>query len=191
MENHLTSVYVIIGLWIVLFIAGQFTGLEHALCGVGIKHLQWQFYRYITATFLHVSWIHLLANCLALYFITLYLDGKISNTMLTTIGILGATLTNIAFSVVFKDAEYFCGGSVLVFSIIGFILSMQLMCKNCAPFRLGTWYGNWTVAYAVLSNFVNGDMRFFDLSSIVCHGMSFTAGFLLGIVLFSLQIFGI
>jgi membrane associated rhomboid family serine protease len=174
----------IIGLWIAIHIVGRFVDINPYLWGVGIRNLHGQFYRYITETFLHVNWVHLIANCLALYFVTVYLNGKVSGLVIAVLGVFGSTATNIICSFLWKDAEHGMGGSTLIFALIGLILVMQVVCKTYAPFQLGTWYGNWTVGYVILGNMVCVTGGLFDISTVIAHGVAFAMGILLSILFY-------
>ena len=183
MKNRIVSVYAVIGIWIALFVIGRFTNVEMVLCGKGANMISDEYYRLFTASFLHVGLIHLIANCLGLYFATIYLDGLINGWIMMVIAIIAGTVANGIFSVITPQADSFMGGSVLVYSIIGLIVSMQILRKNTAPFKLGTWYGNWTLGYIILSNLFNGSLKVGDLSVLKIHVIAFAIGMVSAIFL--------
>ena len=183
MKNSIISVYFIIGLWIALFICGRFISMNKYLCGKGFDLIAGRFYRYITASFLHENLFHLAANCLGLYFITIYLDGKINSVAIAVFAIISATVSNMIFSLIYRGTESFVGGSVIIYSVIGLIVIMQLRYRDSAPFMLGTWYGNWTLGYFILANLINGSAKRADISSIMIHGISFVVGMVLGAII--------
>lgn len=106
----------------------------------------------------------------------LFIDGKVSGAAIAIVGILGGTAANALWCWIYADAERSMGGSVIVFAIIGMILVLRLTKKIDAPFRLGTWYGNWTVGYVVLGNIFNASLQIGDLSTVVMHVISFAVG---------------
>ena len=182
-KNTMATVYYIIVIWTVMFILCQVTNLKDILCGKGMHLLAGEYYRVITGAFLHLNLIHLLANILALYFVTIYLNGKINGWMVMIIGIIGSTIAEGVFLTIFPDTHSSVGGSGIIFSIIGFILVCQIIWKNCAPFQLGTWYGNWTLGYAILSNLISPKLGGPDISTILFHVLALIGGFIVGTVL--------
>lgn len=179
MRNEIREVYIITALWAGLFLFNRFYNIADALCGKGIENIHGEYYRFFTASFLHTGFLHMIANCLGLYFVTIYLDGKVSGLFLMLLGIAGGTLANLFFSFVSPSAESSMGGSVIVFAIIGMIAAMQILCKDCEPFRFGTWYGSWTAGYVVLGNIFNAQLRPGDISTLKIHMISFVIGGLL------------
>lgn len=182
MKTHLPSTPILILTWITVFILDKFLNLTPLLCGRGINLIHPEWYRLITAAFLHSNVVHLAANCLALYFITIYLDGRMSGAAVLGLGVIAGSAANALFAVCFRDADGFLGGSVIVFAIIGLILVEQRLWRDSHPFRLGTWYGNWTVGYAVLANLFSGSFKFLDVSTIVMHALAVAVGAACGIV---------
>lgn len=179
MRNGIREVYIIMGIWAGLFLFNRFYNIADALCGKGMENINGEYYRFFTASFLHTGFIHLTANCLGLYFATIYLDGKVSGTIIALLGIVGGTLANLLFSIMTPSAESSMGGSVIVFAIIGMIAAMQIMCRDCEPFMLGTWYGNWTIGYVILGNLFNASLKSGDFSTLKIHIISFVIGGLL------------
>ncbi len=183
MKNNIISIYVIIGIWIAVYFFDKFLKVGQLLYAKGISVEGGEVYRYFTASFLHTNIVHLLANCLAIYFITIYLERKIKGAILLFFSVLCGMITNFIISFIYKDAECIFGGSVCIFAIIGLILVMQFWNQGIEPFRLGTWYGNWMLGYVILGNIINGDLKIFDVSCVVTHGISFVVGIVLGVPL--------
>ena len=179
MKNRIREVYSIC-LWAVLFILSRFTGIADVLCGKGIEHIHGEYWRFLTASFLHTGLFHLISNCIGLYFATGYLDGKVSGIVIALLGIAGGTIANLLFSLMTPSAGSSMGGSVIVFAIIGVIAAMQIMCKSQEPFRFGTRYGNWTAGYIILGNLLNGSLKVGDISTLKIHLLSFVIGGILG-----------
>ena len=72
------------------------------------------------------------------------------------------------------------GGSPIIFALIGLIIALQVMKTDYSRFRLGTWYGNWTLAYAVLAN-----LSFFSdnfISTLTVHSVALVLGIAMGCV---------
>ncbi len=181
-EKRKSGKYIIICLWAALFIFSRFTGIADALCGKGIDKIHGEYYRFLTASFLHTGAVHLIGNCIGLYFVTGYLDGKVNGIIIVLLGIAGGTIANLLFAYMTPSAESSMGGSVIVFAIIGMIAAMQIMCKSQEPFRFGTWYGNWTAGYMILGNLLNGSLKVGDISTLKIHLLSLVIGCLLGAV---------
>lgn len=183
MKNSMVSIYAMIGIWIAVYILDQLFNIGQWLFAKGISVERGTIYRYFTASFLHTNIVHLLANCLAIYFITIYLNHKINGAVLLIYSVLCATITNLVIAFIYNESEYIFGGSVCIFAIIGLILTMQFLNPGIEPFRLGTWYGNWMIGYVILGNIMNGDLKLFDVSCMVTHGISFVVGIALGVPL--------
>ena len=188
MKNNILSVKIIIGLWILLYLIGRFTDIDKYLCGKGINNISGQYYRYFTASFLHASLFHVVANSAILYFITIYLDGKLNGVAIALLGIIAGTATNVIFSFSSKNAEKSVGGSVIIFAIIGLMLMMQIIYKSYEPFKLGTVYADWTIGAVVIGNIINGQMRFFDFSNIKMHSISFAMGIVMSLIYYALHV---
>lgn len=181
MKNKFVSVYIIIGIWVVVFLLARIMPLNTYFSNKGMDYINGEYYRYLTAEFCHINLFHLLVNCLGLYYITIYLNDIVNEIVMIVIGIVGGFVADFVFSIVIHASEESMGGSAFVFPIIGIILFLKLFDKNMPPFKLGTYYGNWTVGYAVIGNIVNGKMEVADYTTILLHAAGFVAGFLLAI----------
>ena len=188
MKNNILSVRIIIGVWILLYIIGRFTDIDKYLWGKGANKINGEYYRYFTASFLHASLFHVVANSAVLYFITIYLDGKVNGVAIALLGIIAGTATNVIYSFFSKNAEGFLGGSVIIFAIIGLILMMQIICKSYEPFKFGTIYADWMIGAIVIGNIINGQMRFFDFSNIKIHSISFAMGIVMSLIYYALHV---
>lgn len=187
MKNKTKAVYILIAAWVAVYVLGRFSAFNDASVAKGIENINGEYYRYFTASFVHFNFVHLLANCGGAYFITIYLDGRVKGYWTLLVGLLGGTLAQLVMSFLSPLSVGSYGGSPIVFSIIGLIAVMLLMCKDRKPFRLGTWYGNWTLGYIVIGNVFNGAFRVGDWSTVVLHLVGFAAGALIGLVLIGIK----
>ena len=96
--------------------------------------------------------------------------------------LLSGIIANCVFSLIIRASECCAGGSVIVFPVIGMLAVLKLLKKDTTPFRLGTWYGNWTVGYAVIGNIFNGSFQIGDWTTILLHGVAFLAGAVLTLI---------
>jgi len=112
-KNNILSVRIIIGVWILLYIIGRFTDIDKYLWGKGTNNINGEYYRYFTASFLHASLFHVVANSAVLYFITIYLDGKVNGVAIALLGIFAGTATNVIYSFFQKMLKVFLADRLL------------------------------------------------------------------------------
>ena len=146
------------------------------LCNEGMNIINREYYRFFTDLLLHVNWIHLLVNVISVYFVVMYLDDKIKPESLILFSIIVAVVSSIVFSMIYPNAISM-GGSPIIFAFIGLIVSMQLLGKDIEKFQLRTWYGNWTVGYAVLANI---PLFSSNISTLVIHLITLLIGMIIG-----------
>lgn len=177
--------WMIIGFWVILFLLSRRFELISMFGNKGSHLLESEYYRYVTSLFLHSNALHVLWNALALYFVCYYLEPQINPWKLCIFSISIGTLTECMISLVYKNAFNF-GGSPIVFALIGLILAMRISRIDCVEFRLGTWYGNWTLAYAVLANLPIYSSSV--VSSLLIHGIAFILGIVVGCIALAMKL---
>ena len=82
MKNKFVSVYIIIGIWVVVFLLARIMPLNTYFSNKGMDYMDGEYYRYLTAEFCHINLFHLLVNCLGLYYITIYLNDIVNEITL-------------------------------------------------------------------------------------------------------------
>lgn len=172
MRNKLKFSYVLMLLWVTIYILGFFTNIYSLFECKGINIVNGEYYRFFTGLLLHVNWLHLLVNIMAAYFVGVYLEDKVSRLKIALFSLIISIMTNIIFSIIYPDSMSI-GGSPIIFALIGMIFSIQLFGTGISKFRLGTWYGNWIVAYAILANIPIFSK---NISTLVIHAIAFVLG---------------
>lgn len=179
--KKLKSTFTIIGIWILVYIVCAMFGVGSTFYNKGWNYIGNEYYRIITGMFLHLNIIHLLANVFAIYWIGEFLEEKIGSIKYLIFSIISGTISNLLFIMIFAKVQSCLGGSVITFSLIGLIIANQIFDKKTERFRLGTWYGNWIVAYALL-----GNIPFFGvgITTLVIHIIALLVGFILSCVIY-------
>lgn len=177
--------YGLIVIWFVIWLLVQKSDLMEQFTGKGMNLIGNQYYRFGTALFLHKDLFHVVANAVALYWVGVYLEPQSSSARLCVFALFMGALSQFFFGVIYRESTSF-GGSPIVFALIGLIIAWNVMKAGNTRFQLGTWYGNWILGYAVLSNlpfFGNG------LSALVIHSISLVLGALFGGIAIGLRFF--
>ena len=99
------STLFIIIVWVILFLINQKINIIPILCGKGINIITGEYYRFITGAMLHNNFIHLLANCLALYWIGYYLEKSIGSGKFLAFGTIGCILSEVTFLLIYNKAD--------------------------------------------------------------------------------------
>lgn len=169
--------YGLICVWLAGFMVCRKADLVTGYANKGMAVLGGEYYRFATALFLHSNFLHMLANAVTLYFVGKYLEPQINPAKLAVFAFLIGVTTEAVFASVFRDSQS-VGGSPIVFSLIGLIAALQIRGAAANPFRLGTWYGNWILGYAVLANIPLFSTSL--ASTLMMHGLPLGLGVLLG-----------
>lgn len=161
-------------IWVVIYGAGLQYPLSEFLCGKGIQTLHSEYYRLLTGWLVHKNWLHLLANVSALYFAGVYLEETIGTKRFLLYGLCCITVTQVLLSFIFSGAASIIGGSILIFSLIGGIVSICVLPVRLPKLRLHTWCGRWLLAYAILGNLPLFSL--IDGSTIITHALALAVG---------------
>ena len=178
--------YLWIATWIIFWLIGRKAEYKKKLCNRGIRVIKGEYYRFFTGLLLHCNWFHLLVNVLGMYFTIRFVGGQIATIPLLLFSAAGATLSNIFFSVVYRESESI-GGSLVVFVLLGLVCSLQLFCDDARPFTLDSLETQWMLGYAILSNI---PLFSKNSSTLVCHVIAFVVGVILGSVCIGLKLMG-
>lgn len=167
-------------IWILFFIADCIWHLLPLLCGKGLAIIGQDYYRLFTGVLLHGNVWHLLVNVTGIYWIGYYLERRLGSCKFLLSSLIALLLGQIAFYAVRRYTPCEFGGSFLTFACIGILVSLLLFQKNGTKFRLGTWYGNWILIYALAGNVPV--FSFMSISTVILHAVCFAVGFLCGLV---------
>lgn len=172
----------IIAIWTALHIIRQFVDLMTPLSGIGFNAIQGEYYRIFTGWLMHVNIIHLLANISGMLFAGYFLEPQFGSVKFALFAIIAAALEELIYSgLIFRDSQISYGGSSCVFALLGLIIVSQLLRPELPRFRLGTWYGNWLLGYAVLGNLPL--LSFFTWGTVATHAISLGVGGILGVLM--------
>ena len=76
---------------------------------------------------IHNNFVHLLANCVALYCIGYYLEKNIGSVKFLVFGIIIFVLSELIFLLIYSKADNSIGGSAITFAFIGLIVVLQFL----------------------------------------------------------------
>lgn len=169
--------YSLILIWVVVCIICQRVDLVPKYANKGLSIIGKEYYRFVTALFLHNNFLHMLANAVALYFVGKHLELQINPDKLFVFSLLIGVITEMVFSAIYKNSVSM-GGSPIVFSLIGLIIALQIMKADSYIFQLGTWHCNWIVGYAILANIPLFSTSF--VSTLIIHSIPMVMGIVLG-----------
>ncbi|MDD4112624.1 MAG: rhomboid family intramembrane serine protease [Herbinix sp.] len=172
---------IIILLWFILYLLSIGTNIVFFLGGKGFDLIDGEYYRIITVSLLHNKFWHLSVNCLALFWIGYYLESHIGSGKYVLFAIVSCTISEAIFLSIYRNTDRSVGGSSMTFSLIGLIIILLYLKPSFPRFKLGTWYGNWILIYAIAGNLPV--IPAITISTIVLHGISLIIGVLLGTIL--------
>lgn len=164
--------YSLIAVWLLFWLVELKFDLSSSMSCKGLNVIGSQYYRFVSALLLHKDFLHFLTNALAVYWVCVYLEAQVSPGKLMLFALLAGAGSNLVFSAIYQDSSSL-GGSPLVFALIGLIVALQLRKPEIPRFQLGTWYGNWTLAYTVLANLPLLDA---SGSTVVIHTLALAIG---------------
>lgn len=177
--------YLFIVLWVIAYLLCQKFNLLDRFANEGMNRIGTCYYRFGTALLLHSNFLHLLVNVLGMYFVGRYLEPQICSWKLLSFSVLIGIATNALFSAIYRNSVS-VGGSPIVFSLIGLIVALQITHTDAFEFKLGTWYGNCILCYALLSNIPLFSTSF--TSTLLIHALPTVIGIVLGYVFITLKL---
>lgn len=158
MKKPLKVAYILIGLYWIIFSLDSvlFDGsLWEMGTGKSFNHMQLdEWYRIFTNTFFHHSFLHLLANSSALYFVGRILEDKIGSWAFLSVYLFGVIGTSIIYAALFSFTEA-NGSSPGIFALIACIIILMIHNRNLLNLHFGNWPVNFTFGYFILANFIS------------------------------------
>ncbi len=178
MAEHSFS-YGLILIWLIAGILCVRFNLIEQYGNKGVQILGKEYYRFITALFLHSNLLHIAINAVAMYFVGKYLEPQINPVKLFLFAVFIGTVTNAVFANIYKNALS-VGGSPILFALIGLIVALQITGTDADQFRLGNLTCNWILGYAIFANVPLFSTSFF--STLLMHGVALSLGILFGYI---------
>jgi len=173
----------IILVWLAVWLLTLFS--EHAasvLCGRGIAIIDNEYYRFLTASFVHTDVIHLLVNASAMFWIGYLYERRVGSLKFLAVGAVCAVLTQFVFLCVFRNAEMSVGGSALNYVLCGFALMLQRLIPDFPKMKFGKWSGNWLIIYLIAANIPL--LAFMDATTVIMHAIAFAFGVIAALTCF-------
>ena len=171
----------IILLWISIWVLVITKNCDPVLSGKGISRVGNEYYRFFTAGLTHISFIHLLANASAMFWVGYLYEHSLGSMKFLAIGMLCAVLSLVIFLCICRNAEGVIGGSVFNFALCGFGLTLQFLVPEFPKIMLGTWSGNWLAIYLIVSNIPC--LPFMNVTTVIIHAIAFAVGITVALVL--------
>jgi rhomboid protease GluP len=162
--------------------------------GLVLNHGQW--YRLLTATFVHVGWIHLATNMWCLWNLGLLGEpllgpfGLVAVYLLT--GAAGNLLSTAVNVIAHNDGSVGAGASGAVFGIAGILIVLLSNRRLPIPWEELRRLRRSVIQFAVLNLVIGGATIFFDVIRIdnMAHLGGFFSGLALGVPLAPRMTFG-
>jgi rhomboid protease GluP len=170
-------------IYLALFIANLSIGNDivfNALSGNGFHKLNGQFYRIFTASLLHVGWLHLIANILALFCVGIFLENRLSHLSFLTVFLISDVFASVIFYGYFNECSNGNGSSVAIYAMFAVLLVLWLRYPYAFSDRRSYPALIYIIVYFVFASFSGND------TTIILHSFSFFVG--LAFCLLGLQI---
>jgi rhomboid protease GluP len=162
--------------------------------GLVLNHGQW--YRLLTATFVHVGWIHLATNMWCLWNLGMLGEPLLGPFGLVAVylvtGIAGNLLSTAVNVIARNDGAVGAGASGAVFGIAGILIVLLSNRKLPIPWEELRRLRRSVIQFAVLNLVIGGATLFFDVIRIdnMAHLGGFFSGLALGVPLAPRMTFG-
>jgi rhomboid protease GluP len=101
-----------------------------------------QWWRLLTANFLHASWLHVYLNCVALVLLGLMLERLVGALRMLVISLVAGIAANIV-SALGSTHVYSLGVSGMVFGMIGALLAVNLRSRGLLPAGFHIRWASW------------------------------------------------
>lgn len=183
--SKMPGAILIILAWIFVWCLVSAKNIAPALSGKGISQIGNEYYRFVSAGFVHTNVIHLIVNVCAMFWIGFLYENQVGTVKFLAIGIVCAAVSQIIFLSIFRNATDSIGGSAYNFALCGFGLAMQFLVPGFPKMQFGTWSGSWLIIYLVASNIPV--LSFMNVTTIVFHIIAFVIGI---IAAFSIKLLG-
>ncbi len=165
--------------YLLLFLLNRFIGnnmVFDALSGSGFHKLNGQFYRVITASFLHANWLHITANIIALISVGTFFERRMGHMKFLAIYLIADIIASLMFYGYFSDCSNGNGSSIAIYALFAILLILWLRYPNDFPYR---WYHPaiiYIMIYFVTASF------FGNYTTIIIHSFSFFVGLVIGLI---------
>ncbi|WP_442871552.1 rhomboid family intramembrane serine protease [Anaerosporobacter sp.] len=140
------------------------------------------FYRVLTASLLHSSPLHLIANVIALLYIGSLLEKKLGWKWTLIIYLSSDIFSSCLFYGYMSDCINGNGSSVFLYSLMAILLILWLRYPNLFQVK---WY-NFMIIYLICYFFIGNFMG--NYSTIIIHAFSFCVGLVEGLLLLQTSI---
>ncbi len=160
-------------LWV--FLSGGGTVVEYTGESYATVFNNFQLYRLITYGYTQTAVLHLLANILGLWYVSLYLEEKIGTIRFILVYHIGLIIAGAIFLVIYPDSFHY-GASPAIFACLGMLANWVIRDRELWVEYKSQKGFYFLIYYLILSN-ISG------LCTLVFHFLGFAAGFLLGYVI--------
>lgn len=169
--------YIWIAAWSAVWLTGLRFDCAPYLTSRGIHMINGEYYRLFTGLLVHVNLFHLLVNAAAMYYTGSFLHGQAAEWKLAAFSLIAALIAQLIFSALYPNAVSSCGGSPVVFALIGLVFVFQIFRTDVPRLTLGSRHGDWIIIYAILANI---PLFSGNISTLVIHLAAFLPGFAMG-----------
>lgn len=170
------AAFSIILIWVVVWLLVVIKDAGPALWGKGISQVGGEYYRFVTAALTHTNFIHLFFNVCAMFWIGFLYEEHLGSIRFLLIAVLCAVISQVIFLCIYKNADQSFGGSVYVYALCGFGLTMQCLLPDFPKMQWGKWSGNWLVISLIAGNIPV--LSFMNITTLFVHAISFGVGIL-------------
>ena len=170
------AAFSIILIWVVVWLLVVIKDAGPALWGKGINQVGGEYYRFVTAALTHTNFIHLFFNVCAMFWIGFLYEEHLGSIRFLLIAVLCAVISQVIFLCIYKNADQSFGGSVYVYALCGFGLTMQCLLPDFPKMQWGTWSGNWLIISLIAGNIPV--LSFMNITTLFVHAISFGVGIL-------------
>ncbi len=177
-KNNIVTLSLVI-IFVALHISNHIIGdntLFNLLCGKGINVINYEYYRLITASFLHCNWIHLICNCLALLAVGYYLECKISSLKYILYYIINLIFTSLCYYIFAGNIIDGNGSSIAIFGMFALYFVMILRYPPKYPFKINI------ITLYMIGYFFISSICGHKFTTVTIHAFSFANGLFFTII---------
>jgi|GEM_PF-3210222 membrane associated rhomboid family serine protease len=177
-NNIITLIFACI--YFILFIVNIGIGnnrVFNALSGRGFHKLDGQIYRVYTASVLHVGWLHVTSNIIALICVGNFLEKRLGHLRFLATFLISDIFASLMFYGYFSDCTNGNGSSIAIYALFAILLILWLRYSNDFLYR---WYHPalvYILIYFVVASVLSG-----NYTTIIIHSFSFFAGLVIGLL---------
>ena len=149
----------------------------NALSGSGFHKLNGEFYRVFTASLLHGSWLHLIANIIAFICVGTFIENRLGHWRYLIVFVIADILASAMFYLYFSDCSNGNGSSVAIYAMFAVLLILWLRYPGSFAYH---WYH--PAFIYILIYFVAASLFSGNYTTIIIHAFSFFAGLVIGLL---------